>query len=34
MNENDTRSRGLSQDDEEEDDEDEDIPGEKFLLVI
>lgn len=34
MNENDTRSRGLSQDDEEEDDEDEDIPGEKFLPVI
>ena len=27
VNENDKRSRGLSQDDDEEDDEDEDIPG-------
>ena len=27
VNENDRRSRGLSQDDDEEDDEDEDIPG-------
>lgn len=34
MNENDKRSRGLSQDDEEEDDEDEDIPGERFYRVI
>ena len=34
VNENDKRSRGLSQDDEEEDDEDEDIPGERFLPVI
>ena len=33
VNENDKRSRGLSQDDEEEDDEDEDIPGERFLPV-
>ena len=32
MNENDKRSRGLSQDDDEEDDEDEDIPGDnKFF---
>ena len=32
MNENEKRSRMLSQDDDEEDDEDEDIPGEQKCL--
>lgn len=34
VNENDKRSRGLSQDDDEEDDEDEDIPGKTNLLLF
>ena len=33
MNENNKRSRGLSQEDDEEDDEDDDVPGNKQFSV-
>ena len=33
MNENNRRSRGLSQEDDEEDDEDDDVPGNKQFSV-
>lgn len=33
VNENNKRSRGLSQEDDEEDDEDDDVPGNKQLSV-
>ena len=33
MNENNKRSRGLSQEDDEEDDEDDDVPGNKQFFV-
>ena len=33
MNENNKRSRGLSQEDDEDDDEDDDVPGNKQFSV-